>query len=158
MNIKGFAFILIGVLSCLSVAAQKNPLPAHNNWIFGPSIGYQYQSGSFLKASAWGLFAPNESQYMKIDAGANFTWMGGKTTVIPEVGFTYYVNDFVLLPFVKAELTPYTVTPKVGLSLFSLIDLGVGYGFDINTKKDFKQIKGVNLSLGINIPLNFHLY
>lgn len=158
MNVRGFVFMFIGLLSCLGVAAQRNPLPAHNNWIFGPSVGYQYQSGSFLKASAWGLFAPNESQYMKIDAGADITWMEGKTTVIPEVGFTYYVNDFILLPFVKTELTPYTVTPKVGLSLFSLIDLGVGYGFDFNTKKNFKEIKGVNLSLGVNIPLNFHLY
>ncbi|UIR55801.1 hypothetical protein LZQ00_16235 [Sphingobacterium sp. SRCM116780] len=158
MNIKKFAFIFIGLLFCLRLTAQNKTMGEHNNWIFGPSVGYQYQSGNFLKASAWGLFAPNATQYMKIDAGANFTWMLGKTTVIPELGFTYYLNDFVLFPFVKAELTPYTVTPKVGVSIFSILDIGVGYGFDINTKKDFKPIDGATLSVGLNIPLNFHIY
>ncbi|MGJ1316708.1 hypothetical protein ACR78R_29400, partial [Sphingobacterium multivorum] len=61
-------------------------------------------------------------------------------------------------PFVKAELTPYTITPKVGASLFSIVDLGIGYGFDYNTKKNFKPIDGITVSVGVNIPLNFHIY
>ena len=73
--------------------AQEQPWKEHNKWIWGPSVGYQYQSGNFLKVSGWGLFAPNDFQYMKIDAGANFSWMGGKATVIPELGFTYYLHN-----------------------------------------------------------------
>ena len=150
-------FIILSLVVSFSMA-QEQPWKQHNKWIWGPSVGYQYQSGNFLKVSGWGLFAPNDFQYMKIDAGANFSWMEGKTTVIPELGFTYYLNDFVLFPFVKAELTPYTITPKIGASLFSIVDLGVGYGFDYNTKKNFKPIDGITVSVGVNIPLNFHIY
>lgn len=134
--------------------AQKT---SGNKWIWGPSIGWQYQSGNFLKASAWGLFAPNDHQYMKIDAGANFTWMRSQTTVIPELGLTYYLSDRLVFPFLKAEVTPYTVTPKIGIGLLSIIDLGVGYGFDMQTKDGFKPIRGLAGSVSLNIPLNFHL-
>ena len=128
-----------------------------NGWIFGPSIGYQYQSGSFLKASAWTLFAPNQSQYIKFDAGANFTWMMDQTTVIPEFGVTYYLNNVAVWPFIKGEITPYTATAKAGISIFSILELSAGYGFDINTKENFKPIDGFTVGVGINVPLKLHL-
>ncbi|MEJ5056403.1 hypothetical protein [Sphingobacterium sp. MYb382] len=128
-----------------------------SSWIWGPSIGYQYQKGSFVKASGWGLFAPNDHQYVKIDAGANFTWMKKGTTVIPEVGVTYYLSNAGIWPFVKAEITPYTVTPKVGISLMSMLDIGLGYGININEKSNFKKIDGFTGSININLPLNFFI-
>lgn len=125
-------------------------------WIWGPSIGWQYQHGNFLKTSGWALFAPNDDQYIKMNAGANFTWMQGKTTIIPEIGFTYYVSNRLLFPFVQAEATPYTLTPKIGVSIFSLVDVGLGYGFNIKTKESFKPLKGITGSVTLNIPLNFY--
>lgn len=144
----------------MSVSGQETvgAKRAGNSWIWGPSIGYQYQNGNFLKLSGWGLFAPNEYQYIKIDAGANLTWMMDRTTVVPEVGLTYYLSDRGIWPFVKGEITPYSATPKVGVSLASLVDIGVGYGFNINQKSDFKKIDGLTFSVGLNLPLNFHLY
>lgn len=137
----------------LAVAQNKSG----NKWIWGPSIGWQYQSGNFLKAAGWGLFAPNDHQYMKVEAGANFTWMRNQTTVIPEVGFTYYLSDKLVFPFLKAEVNPYTVTPKIGIGLLSIIDLGLGYGFAMQTKEGFKPLQGITGSVSLNIPLNFHL-
>lgn len=149
------------LLSCVAIlrgqgnAGKKN---TGNSWIWGPSIGYQYQNGNFLKLSGWGLFAPNAYQCVKIDGGANFTWMMDRTTVVPELGVTYYLSDKGIWPFAKGEITPNTVTPKVGVSLASLVDIGVGYGFNINQKSDFKKIDGFTFSVGLNLPLNFHLY
>jgi len=141
----------------LSLAQFAKSAPSKNKVIWGPSLAYQYQKGNFLKASAWGLFAPNESQYMKVDAGANFARMQGQTIFIPELGFTYYLSTSLLFPFVKAEITPYTITPKVGISILSLIDIGLGYGMDIRTKSNFKKLNGFTGSLSVNIPLNFYL-
>ncbi len=132
--------------------------PKATNWIWGPSIGWKYQSGNFLTLSGWGLFAPNDHQYLKIDAGANFTWMRQQTTIIPELGLTYYLSDKLIFPFIGSEVTPYTVTPKVGIGVFSLIDLGVGYGLKLQSKDDFKAIQGLSASIKFNIPLNFNLY
>lgn len=149
-------FLVLGALSDVALA-QQNDRKA-KGWIFGPSIGYQYQNGSFLKASAWGLFAPNQSQYFKFDAGANFTWMMNQTTVIPELGVTYYLNNVAVWPFIKGEITPYTATAKAGISVFSILELSAGYGFELKTKDNFKPIDGFTFGVGFNIPLNFHLY
>ncbi|MGJ1433831.1 hypothetical protein ACR79M_20220 [Sphingobacterium spiritivorum] len=148
-----FAVILLPAKGQQELSASKGG----SSWIWGPSVGYQYQKGNFLKVSGWGLFAPNDNQYMKIDAGANFTWMMDKTTVIPELGFTYYLSDKGVWPFLKGEITPYTVTPKVGVSLLSLIDIGVGYGFDMQTKDNFKPLKGFTTSISVNVPFNFFI-
>ncbi|GHE29950.1 hypothetical protein [Sphingobacterium griseoflavum] len=150
--------VFLLVCSLLLVGFSFGQHKRGNKWIWGPSIGWQYQSGNFLKASGWGLFAPNDRQYVKIDAGANFTWMRQQTTVIPELGLTYYLSNRLVFPFLKAEVTPYTVTPKLGIGLLSIIDLGIGYGFAMQTKDNFKPIKGINGSVSLNIPLNFHLY
>jgi len=149
-------FLLLFTVLHVSNAQEKDK--STNGWIFGPSIGYQYQSGSLLKASAWTLFAPNQSQYIKFDAGANFAWMLNQSTVIPEFGVTYYLNNVAVWPFIKGEITPYTATTKVGISVFSLLELSAGYGFNIKTKENFKPIDGFTFGLGINVPLKFHLY
>ncbi|MFD2969518.1 hypothetical protein [Sphingobacterium bambusae] len=149
--------VLLLLCSCFVIGMVTAQERAADKWIWGPSIGWQYQSGNFLKASGWGLFAPNDRQYIKIDAGANFTWMRDQTTVIPELGLTYYLSNKLIFPFIKAEATPYTITPKVGIGLLSIIDLGLGYGFSMGTKDDFKPIKGLTGSVSLNIPLNFHL-
>lgn len=154
-KMKKYLIILVCLLTLVNVSnAQEKKA---KGWIFGPSIGYQYQSGSFLKASAWTLFAPNQSQYIKFDAGANFTWMLDQTTVIPEFGVTYYLNNVAVWPFIKGEITPYTATAKAGISIFSMLELSAGYGFDINTKENFKPIDGFTIGVGINVPLKFHI-
>lgn len=150
---------LLAITTALTALAQ-DPAPATktgNSWIWGPSIGYQYQRGSFFKLSGWGLFEPNDHQYMKIDAGANLTHMMGKTHIIPEIGFTYYLGNVLAWPFLKVEATPYTITPKVGVSLMSMVDLGFGYGIDVNQKSGFKKLDGFTTSLNINVPLNFFI-
>ena len=80
-----------------------------------------------------------------------------KTTVIPELGLTYYLNNVAVWPFIKGEITPYTATAKAGVSVFSILELAAGYGFNVHTKKDFKSIDGFTFSVGVNIPLKFHL-
>lgn len=155
---RKFYSILILICTINSFGYSQEKVVKADGWIFGPSIGYQYQSGSFLKASAWTLFAPNQSQYIKFDAGANFTWMMDQSTVIPEFGITYYLNNVAVWPFVKGEITPYTATAKAGISVFSILELSAGYGFDINTKKNFKPIDGFTFGVEVNIPLKFHLY
>lgn len=148
--------LMIG-LGCAQLSQAQMRHVKHDGWVWGPSVGYQYQKGNFVKASLWGLFALNPSQYMKIDAGANATWMMDQTTIIPELGISYYLNNVAVWPFIKAEVTPYTVTGKVGVSLFSLLELSAGYGASLQTKKDFKPIDGFTFGLGVNLPLKLHL-
>lgn len=153
IKIKTFLFFitLIGTLD--TVGAQEK----HNRWIWGPSLGYQYQKSNFLKASFWGLKDLGYANYLRIDAGADITWKNKKTYVIPELGVTYYLGAKGLWPFAKAEVTLYTITPKIGLGVFNLFEVGVGYGFDLQAKEGLGVIKGLNFSAGFSLPLNFIL-
>ena len=126
------------------------------NHLFGPTLSYQSQSGSMGKVGAYYLRSADVSyRAYKIDVTANFAYFRNQFLVIPEAGFTFYPYDqSLILPMVEAEITPYTLTPKVGFSLLSIVDFSFGYGFDIHTKKEMKPIKGFTFSLGISVPVN----
>ncbi|MBL1409577.1 hypothetical protein [Sphingobacterium faecale] len=152
---------IIGMLIALSLVVsllQGQEKKVHSRWIVGPSLGYQYQNANFLKASLWGLTDLGYANYLRIDGGANMNWKERKTYVVPEFGLTYYLGAKLAWPFVKAEVTPYTVTPKIGVGLFNLVEFATGYGFDMKTKDGLGSVNGFSFSLGLNLPLNYHLY
>lgn len=128
-----------------------------SNWIVGPSIGYQFQKKNFVKASLWALKDIGYANYLRFDAGANMTFQDKKAYFIPEFGATYYLSAKGIWPFIKGEITPFTVTPKIGLGVFNIIEAGIGYGFELKQKEPLPSIKGVNFSIGLSIPLNYHL-
>lgn len=148
------ALFLMSIMCLTSLYGQE---VAKSNWIIGPSIAYQHQEKSFLKASFWALKDICYANYLRFDAGANMTFQDEKAYFIPEVGATYYLSAKGIWPFIKAELTPYTVTPKVGLGVFNILEAAIGYGFDIKQKDPLPPIKGLNFSIGLSIPLNYHL-
>ena len=157
---RRYTGILMVIFLFVSAFAQAQILGKKiypSGWVLGPTVAYQYQTKSFLKASFWGLTEVGYADYIKIDAGANFTWHDSKTHVIPELSVTYYPSTVLIWPFVEAEVTPYTVTPKVGVGIFNLFELGFGYGWSLQEKKRLGAIKGFNFSVALSLPLNFNL-
>ena len=127
--------------------------------LFGVSGSYSNQSGNFAKVGVFYTFGlENISFATKIDANANMAYMRDNFRVIPEIGVTSYfgAGTSYFFPFVESEFTPYTITPKVGLTFMTLIDFGIGYGFSINEKNNFKPIKGFQFSAGANIPFDLN--
>ncbi|WLD22994.1 hypothetical protein NU10_09730 [Flavobacterium dauae] len=141
-------FLSITLLTGICVNAQ--------DFLIGPTISYQSQAGNLLKVGGYYLQPlVGDSFGLKLEANAQFAYFRNQSVVIPEGSLTFYPSfNNLILPFIEGELTPYTVTPKIGLSVATMVELGFGYGFDIKTKQDLKPIKGFTFSLGINIPLN----
>lgn len=141
-------FLSITLLTGICVNAQ--------DFLIGPTISYQSQAGNLLKVGGYYLQPlAGDSFGLKLEANAQFAYFRNQSVVIPEGSLTFYPSfNNLILPFIEGELTPYTVTPKIGLSVATMVELGFGYGFDIKTKQDLKPIKGFTFSLGINIPLN----
>jgi len=127
--------------------------------LYGPTISYQSQSGSMGKIGGYYLhYSEKTNMGIKLDATANFAYFRNQLLVIPEAGLTFYPNvDLLIEPFLETEINPYTVTPKVGFSIVTILDFSFGYGFDLKTKQDLKPLQGFTFSIGINIPLNFEL-
>ncbi|HUH26018.1 MAG TPA: hypothetical protein VLY87_05290 [Flavobacterium sp.] len=142
------SILTIVLLSALTVNAQ--------DFLIDPTISYQSQAGNLLKVGGYYLqpLAGN-SVGIKLEANAQMMYFREHFCVIPEGSLSFYPTfDKLFVPFVESELTPYTITPKIGLSVATMVEFGFGYGFDIKTKPDLKPLKGFTFSLGINIPLN----
>ncbi|WCM42579.1 hypothetical protein MG290_02585 [Flavobacterium sp. CBA20B-1] len=140
----------------LTIALLMGFCSQAQDFLFGPSISYQSQAGNVLKVGGYYMqpLAQNEVG-IKLEANANMAYFRERFVVIPEGSFTFYPTlNRLIVPFAEGEISPYTVTPKVGLSIATMLELGVGYGFDMQTKQDVKPIKGFTFSLGFYIPLN----
>lgn len=137
------------ILAAVSTACAQEAL-------IGPTISYQSQAGNLLKVGGYYLQPVfGNAVGFRIDANAQFAYFRNEFRVIPEGGITLYPTfNNLIIPFAKGEITPYTLTPKVGLSVATIVDFGFGYGFDIKTKEGLKPLKGFTFSVGINIPLN----
>jgi hypothetical protein len=142
---------IILIFICLLIGTLT--LQAQNS-LWGPSVSYQYQKGSIVKVGGYYATEIISKHILKVDASANFTWTQGKYTVIPEVAVAYYSDMYYIGAFGRTEITPYTITPKVGLSLFTLFEVDLGYGLPIADKTGYRPIKGFTTSVRFNIPIN----
>lgn len=142
----------IYALAVLAVATTAKAQEA----LVGPTISYQSQAGNLLKVGGYYLQPVfGNAVGFRIDATAQFAYFRNEFLVIPEGGLTIYPTfNNLIIPFAKGEITPYTLTPKLGLSVATIVDFGIGYGFDIKTKEGMKPLEGFTFSVGINIPLN----
>lgn len=137
-------FILLGLTTKLEA----------QNHLYGPSVSYQYQKGSILKTGVYYATDFRSTNILKLDATANLTWIQNKYAVIPELAVTYYSDMYYIGVFGRTELTPYTISPKVGFSFFTLFEIDFGYGFSISDKVNYKPINGFTTSIRFNIPVN----
>ena len=147
------AIYFLGTLILLTLGSSVKA----QDYLIGPTLSYQFQKGSIIKTGAYFAFPFIGDHILRADATANFTWTQKKFSVIPEAAITYYPQTYVLTPFLRTEVTPYTITPKLGISLATLLDLDFGYGFSINDKKDYRPMKGFAVSLRFSIPLNYRI-
>lgn len=136
-------------LSCASTVQAQD-------FLLGPTLSYQSQAGNLLKVGGYYLQPiAGDSFGIKLEANAQFAYFRDAFRVIPEGSLTFYPTfDNLILPFFEGEITPYTITPKVGLTIATIVDFGIGYGFDTHIKEGLKPIKGFTFSVGFNIPLN----
>ncbi|ERJ58727.1 hypothetical protein [Sphingobacterium paucimobilis] len=142
---------------CLLLGIAISPHVQAQSYLLGPTVSYQYQKGSILKTGVYYATSINTRNILKLDATANFTWIQNKHAVIPEVAATFYSDMYILGLFARTEFTPYTVTPKIGISALTVLELDFGYGFPMANKTNYRPIKGFTTSLRFNIPLNSSL-
>ncbi|WP_282629804.1 hypothetical protein [Empedobacter sedimenti] len=158
---KSKLFITLVVIQISTILSAQQRQQKGQEFLYGPTIGYANQAGNFGKIGAFGFISIGELNFLKLDLNANITGMQGKTSIIPEAGLTFYNFPRRLGGigfFAETEFTPFTFTPKGGLTIFTVFDLGFGYGIEMRQKENFKSIEGFQVSFGINIPLNFNIY
>jgi hypothetical protein len=125
------------------------------------SAGYTYQNQSFGELGGKLLFLKNDDVIYRLGGSALMGSTNSKFAIMPKLSADVLLNfqknvDFYHSYYflVGAEGTNKYVAPKIGVTLFGILDLTGGYAFPISDLNG-KELKGVNVNLTLNIPTVF---
>ena len=154
---KNIWFITIFIMGQYVMAQQK--FTTHKII----SIGYQYQNQSFAEVGGKLLFLKNDHILYRAGASVLMGANHQKFSVIPKLQGDILVNfdenvdiSHSIYYLLGADFTTKYFTPKVGLSLFGILDISAGYSLSIdNELVNGRKMKGLNFNLGLNLPISF---
>ena len=124
-------------------------------------VGYVYQNQSFAELGGRLLFLENDDTIYRVGAAALLGSANGKFAVLPKIqgdiliNFERNVDLYHSYYFLAgAEATTKYIAPKIGATLFGIIDLTGGYAFPIDKSGiNGKELKGLNVNFTLNLPL-----
>lgn len=127
------------------------------------SVGYTYQNQSFGELGGKLLFLKNDDVIYRLGASALMGSAHSKFAIMPklqadvllnfEKNVDFYHSYYFLM---GAEGTNKYVAPKIGVTLFGILDLTGGYAIPIgNSGINGKELKGLNVNFTLNIPTVF---
>lgn len=123
--------------------------------------GYVYQNQSFGEIGGRLLFLKTDDVVYRLGASALMGVANEKFAIMPKVqgdiliNFEKNVDVFHSYYFLAgAEITTKYAAPKIGASLFGVIDLTGGYAFSLDKEGiNGKELKGLNINFTVNIPI-----
>jgi len=156
MNFK-FAITILSVFFLSTFA--KAQLTVHKM----VTLGYTYQNQSFGEVGGKLLFLKSDDVIYRLGASALMGSANSEFAIMPKVSADFLLNfeknvDFYHSYYFLAgvEGTNKYVAPKIGMSLFGILDLTGGYAFPVGDAKiNGKQLKGLNINFTLNIPTTF---
>lgn len=144
-------------LFILSIGFYQSQMTTHTK----ASLGYTYQNQSFAEVGAKFLFLNNDDFLYRLGGSAMLGSTNNKLAIMPKIQADILINtqknvdishSYYFLAGV--ESTTKYIAPKLGISLFGLVDFSGGYAFSLDKKGlNGKELKGLNLNLSFNIPL-----
>lgn len=127
------------------------------------TVGYTYQNQSFGEVGGKLLFLKNDDVIYRLGGSALMGVADSKFAIMPKLQADVLLNfeknvDFYHSYYflIGAEGTNKYIAPKIGVTLFGMLDLTGGYAFPIgNTRLNGKEMKGLNINFTLNIPTVF---
>jgi len=127
------------------------------------SVGYAYQNQSFGELGGKLLFLKNDDVIYRLGGSALMGIADSKFAIMPKLQADVLLNfeknvDFYHSYYFLAgvEGTTKYIAPKIGVTLFGMLDLTGGYAFPIgDTRLNGKEMKGLNVNFTLNIPTVF---
>lgn len=127
------------------------------------SVGYTYQNQSFGEVGGKLLFLKNDDVIYRLGGSALMGVADSKFAIMPKLQADVLLNfeknvDFYHSYYFLAgvEGTNKYIAPKIGVTLFGMLDLTGGYAFPIgDTRLNGKEMKGLNINFTLNIPTVF---
>ena len=150
-KILGFLFLMMCALSVQAQVAVHKLVHA----------GYVYQNQSFGELGGRLLFISHDDVIYRLGASALMGSVHKDFAILPKVqgdilwNFERNVDVNHAYYFLAgAEATTKYVAPKLGMTLFGIVDVTGGYAFSLDKKGiNGKELKGVNFNFTLNIPI-----
>lgn len=155
---KRFA-LLFFILISFAANAQQKTTP-----YFVFNAGYEYWNGNYGRLGSDLYLVQENDNIITVNANVNLGYMRDEFRAIPEVGIGYLFNvkenkgdpysSNIRSAFYSARLdvSPWTISPKVGVTVLSLLEFNVGYAFEFREYKDFKDLNGIRTGLTLHLP------
>jgi hypothetical protein len=152
-----FAFATLVFLSVSGLA--KSQVTVHKMI----TAGYVYQNQSFGEIGGKLLFLKSDDVAFRLGASALMGSANSRFAIMPKVSADFMLNfeknvDFYHSYYFVAgvEGTSKYIAPKVGFTLFGLLDVTGGYAFPIaDARLNGKELKGLNINFTLNVPTTF---
>lgn len=149
-------FALAAFLIIVSVHSLQAQMTVHRLL----HVGYVYQNQSFGEVGGRLLFLNTDDVVYRLGASALMGSTNGEFAIMPKVqgdillNFERNVDLYHSYYFLAgAELTTKYIAPKIGATLFGLLDLTGGYAFSLDKKGiNGKELKGLNINVTLNLP------
>lgn len=131
------------------------------------NIGYTYQNIHYFEGGANAYLVQPNNNIIDLGATANLGYSDDKFVVIPEAqaGYLFNLKNSAIDPYsnnfnsafwvVRTSVSPWHITPEVGITVVSLLDLTAGYGFEFN---DHKHVDLEGFKIGLSVRLPFLLF
>lgn len=128
------------------------------------NAGYENWQGSWGNLGAELYLVQNNHSIIAFSANANMGYMQDRFRVIPEAGIGYLFNfkNNGMDPYssnmnasfysIRAEVSPWTISPKAGIAVLGLLEFNAGYAFEFNENKNFKSMEGFRFGLKLHLP------
>lgn len=150
-------FVVSVLMMLLSVGTANAQLTMHKML----HAGYVYQNQSFGEVGGRLLFLNNDDLIYRLGASALMGAANREFAIMPKVQGDILINfernvDFYHAYYLLAgaEMTTKYVAPKIGATLFGIVDITGGYAFSIDrTGINGKELKGLNFNFTLNLPL-----
>ncbi|MBL3549407.1 hypothetical protein [Chryseobacterium sp. KMC2] len=127
------------------------------------SVGYTYQNQSFGELGGKLLFLKNDDVIYRLGGSALMGVADSKFAIMPKLQADVLLNFAKNVDFyhsyyflMGAEGTNKYIAPKIGVTLFGMLDLTGGYAFPIgDARLNGKEMKGLNINFTLNVPTVF---
>ena len=123
--------------------------------------GYSYQNQNFGDLGLRFLFLKNDDYAFRVGGGAGLGNVNGSWVVLPKIQTDFLFNSEKNVDIrhsyyylAGAEFSTKSISPKLGISLFGLMDCTAGYAFSLDKNGiNGKELQGFNFNFTLNIPL-----
>lgn len=129
------------------------------------NVGYANLNGNYFKLGPEVYLTQPNGNLIDLSATANLAYFKDKFVVVPEFGIGYQFNakklknridpyrEYVNSTFYSARVnvSPWNVTPEIGIALAGILEANIGYSFQFADHK-YTSFDGIKFGLTFHIP------